>query len=104
MTLVGQAPARLTVEQVAWVLGCQPHDIPVLVSCRLLKPLGNPSQNGVKYFSTIEVRDLTKDRSWLSKMTQTLSQHWHRKNLKVRPCKGPPSEPAMLELAPAING
>ena len=34
---------RLTSEQVAWVLNCQPHDVPVLVMGRLLKPLGNPS-------------------------------------------------------------
>jgi hypothetical protein len=78
--LVGQPPARLNVEQVAWVLGCQAHDVPILVSSRLLKPLGNPPQNGTKFFSTAEVTELTKDRSWLAKMTQTISQHWHNRN------------------------
>jgi hypothetical protein len=24
------------------VLNCQPHDVPILVAARLLKPLGNP--------------------------------------------------------------
>ena len=32
-----QLPARLTVEQAAWVLGCQPHDAPILIMGRLLK-------------------------------------------------------------------
>ena len=60
LRLVGQAPARLTVEQAAWVLGCQVHDVPILVSCRLLKPLGNPPANGIKFFSTAEVTELTE--------------------------------------------
>ena len=50
LRLVGQAPARLTAEQVAWVLGCQPHDVPVLIATRLLKPLGSPLPSSVKYF------------------------------------------------------
>jgi hypothetical protein len=29
--------ARLTAEQVAWVLNCQPHDVPVMVAAKLLK-------------------------------------------------------------------
>ena len=52
LSLLGQLPARLTFEQAAWVLNCQPHDVPVLVASRLLKPLGNPPANGVKYFAT----------------------------------------------------
>jgi hypothetical protein len=72
------------VEQVAWVLGCQAHDVPILMSSRLLKPLGNPPQNGTKYFSTAEVAELTKDRSWLSKITQTISQHWQKRNARLK--------------------
>ncbi len=82
LTLVGKPPARLTVEQAAWVLGCQSHDVPVLIACRLLKPLGNPPQNGSKFFSTAEVTEMSKDRAWLAKMTQTISQHWHKKNAR----------------------
>jgi hypothetical protein len=43
LSVLRQLPARLTSEQVAWVLNCQPHDVPVLVMGRLLKPLANPS-------------------------------------------------------------
>ena len=82
LALVGQPPARLTVEQVAWVLGCQPHDVPILVSSRLLKPLGNPPPNGIKFFALSEVLELAKDRSWLAKVTNTVNQAWHKKNAR----------------------
>jgi len=84
LTLVGQPPARLTVEQVAWTLGCQPHDVPILVATRLLKPLGNPPPNGIKFFATLEVLELVRDRSWLARMTNTVNQHWQRKNAQQK--------------------
>ena len=80
LQLLGQIPARLTVEQTAWVLNCQPHDLPVLVGARLLKPLGNPQPNSVKYFASVEVLELAKDRAWLARMTNAVNQHWQRKN------------------------
>src|SRR5437868_9145319 len=55
LTLLGQLPARLTAEQAAWVLNCQQHDVPILVASRLLKPLGNPPPNGIKFFATVDV-------------------------------------------------
>lgn len=84
LSLVGRPPARLTVEQAAWVLGCQTHDMPILIASRLLKPLGNPPQNGTKFFSTAEVTEIAKDRAWLAKMTQTISQHWHKRNVRQK--------------------
>jgi hypothetical protein len=51
LSLLGQLPARLTAEQVAWVLNCQPHDVPILVAARRLKPLGNPPPNSVNFFA-----------------------------------------------------
>jgi hypothetical protein len=80
LSLLGQLPARLTAEQAAWVLNCQAHDVPILVAARLLKPLGNPPSNSVKFFATAEVLELAKDRGWLSRMTNALNQHWQKKN------------------------
>jgi len=42
------------------VLNCQPHDVPALIASRLLKPLGNPAQNGTKFFCTADVWSLPK--------------------------------------------
>jgi hypothetical protein len=82
LSLLGQLPARLTAEQAGWVLNCQSHDVPALVNARLLKPLGNPSQNSTKYFATADVLELTKDRSWLVKVSNTICQHWQKQNAK----------------------
>jgi len=86
LSLLGQLPARLTVEQAAWVLNCQPHDVPILVAARLLKPLGNPPPNSVKYFATLELLEHIKDRTWLAKITSALNQHWQRKNADKKMC------------------
>jgi hypothetical protein len=90
LILLGQLPARLTAEQAAWVLNCQPHDVPILIGSRLLKPLGNPPSNGIKFFATLDVLELTKDRSWLVKVTTAINQHWHKQNArkKSRPHNG----------------
>ena len=84
LTLLGQLPARLTAEQAAWALNCQPHDVPILVASRLLKPLGNPPPNGIKFFATAEVLELAKDRSWLVKITNAVNQHWQKKNARKK--------------------
>jgi hypothetical protein len=80
LTLLGKPPARLVADQVAWVLNCQPHDVPILVATRLLKPLGNPPVNGIKYFSASDVLELSNDRVWLTKATNAITQHWQKKN------------------------
>ena len=97
----GQAPARLTAEQTAWVLNCQPHDIPVLVVARLLKPLGSPQPNSVKYFATLEILELAKDRAWLSRATNAVSHHWRQKNQQKKSTASP-SGPAETPV-PAVT-
>ena len=84
LTLLGQLPGRLTAEQAAWVLNCQAYDVPILVGPRLLKPLGNPPPNSVKYFAALEVMEQAKDRTWLAKVTSALKQHWQNKNAAKR--------------------
>ena len=90
LMLLGQLPARLNVEQTAWVLNCQAHDVPILITKRLLKPLGNPPANGVKYFSTMLLLDLTRDASWLAKMTNAIHDYWRAKNLRKNSAAIPP--------------
>ena len=80
LSLLRQPPARLTVEQTAWLLNCPPHDIPILVAARLLKPLGSPPPNAVKFFAAAEILKLAEDRAWLARVTSALQQYWHAKN------------------------
>jgi len=92
LTLLGQLPARLTAEQAAWVLNCQPHDIPALVTARLLKPLGNPAANSIKFFATADLLESTQDRNWLVRVTCTIYQHWHAKNAHQKSSGRRPAE------------
>jgi hypothetical protein len=39
----------------------EPADVPILVAARLLKPLGNPPPNSVKYFAASELFEQMKD-------------------------------------------
>jgi hypothetical protein len=84
LRLLGQLPARLTAAQAAWVLNCQTHDVPILVAARLLKPLGNPAANGIKFFATAELLELAKDKAWLVKVTNAVNQHWQKNNAAKR--------------------
>jgi hypothetical protein len=84
LRLLGQLPARLTAEQAAWVLNCQPHDVPALVTAKLLKPLGNPSANTIKFYATADLLELMKDRNWLVRVTSTINLHWHNKNARQK--------------------
>ena len=76
----GHLPARVSAEQAGWLLNCLPHNIPVLVGARLLKPLGNPPANGYKYFATADIIELSKDKAWLGRMTNAIHNYWRNKN------------------------
>ena len=52
------------------------------VRLSLLKPLGNPSANGTKYFATADLLETAKDRAWLVKMTTAINTHWQKQNAK----------------------
>src|SRR4051812_40508185 len=80
-------PARIGAPLTAKLLGFAEHDVPILVSEGLLKPLGNPAQNAPKYFSGVEILGLASDHAWLNKATQKLSQHWLKKRGKQRNCE-----------------
>lgn len=84
LSIAGQLPARLTAEQTAWVLGCQLHDMPILIASRLLKPLGNPAPNSIKFFAAAEVLELSRERSWLTRMTAAINGHWKGQNARKR--------------------
>ena len=86
LRLLGRLPARLTAEQAAWVLNCQAHDVPILVAVHLLKPLGNSPPHSVKFFAASELLAQVQDRTWLAKVTNTLNQHWQKKNAAKKNC------------------
>ncbi len=73
-------PAMLDPGQTAALIGYAEHDIPVLVSAGLLKPLGNPPANSVKHFATVQVMELAGEIALLSEMRNVVYERWRIKN------------------------
>ena len=77
-------PGRLTPSEAAWRLGFEPDHMPILVNLGLLKPLGRPTANTVKYFASAEIEVLRNDPKWLAKATDALRHKWKLKNDAAR--------------------
>ena len=72
-------PARLSVDQVAELLGFARHDIQILMRGKLLRPLGKPAPNAPKWFAACEVELLRSDRHWLDEATKATILYWKNK-------------------------
>jgi len=77
---IRRLPGRLTVAQASILLGFNSIDLPVLITKRLLRPLGKPAPNAIKYFARRDIEQLSDDSAWLSRATQTMYEHWHKRN------------------------
>lgn len=73
-------PARLTIAETGWYLGFSDHDVSVLASLGLLKPLGHPPLSGSKYFALVELEKLRSDPRWLGRACDTIVKYWKDKN------------------------
>ena len=62
-------PARLNADQTADLLGFEKDDLALLARAGLLVPLGNPTANAVKYYSTVDVAAFSEDRDRLDQAT-----------------------------------
>jgi hypothetical protein len=85
-----QMPARVGVDETAWILGFAPHDIAVLVNAGLLKPLGHPPASGTKFFATATLQKLREDINWLSRASDAIVKHWQIKNVRKSKNQFPP--------------
>lgn len=83
-------PAMLNMAQTAALIGLAEHDIPVLVSLRLLEPLGNPPPNAVKHFATVQVMELAGEIAQLGKIRNAVYEHWRHKNARKSPVESKP--------------
>ena len=91
---VTRLPGRMTSEQAAPVLGFMPHDIVILCRAKLLKALGSPAANAVKYFASAEILRCSLDEAWLGKATKAIYQYWEAQN-KKRSAKRGHAEPIL---------
>ena len=70
-----RVPGRMTVEEAAWYLGFSQTDISILVGVGLLKPLGKPASNGIRYFARPDLDQLCGDSKWLDRASAALGRH-----------------------------
>ena len=66
----------MNAEEVAVLVGYSVHDIPVLVRAGLLKPLGAPAPNAIKYFTSSDIEEKVSDPKWGAGVTYCLYKHW----------------------------
>jgi hypothetical protein len=81
-------PARLDAAQTAWFLGFDPHEIPMLVSAGLLKPLGHPARNSTKFFATEILEQLRRDEKWLARASDAIGSYWRESNARKQTARG----------------
>lgn len=76
-------PSRLSKEEAAILLGFKAHEIPILVSGKLLKPLGDPSPYGAKFFCAADIAEKGSDANFLNRATKAVQKYW-KENHKNR--------------------
>jgi len=62
-------PARLNASQTADILGFEKDDLALISKAGLLVPLGNPTNNAVKYYATMDVAAFSENRNRLDQAT-----------------------------------
>ena len=73
-------PGRLRYPEAGVLLGFSVHDVATLVRLKLLRPLGDPAPNSVKYLATPELEKLAADPNWLDRATRAIARDWKRRN------------------------
>ena len=95
-------PARFNAEEAAWYLGFAAHDIPVLISKGLLKPLGHPTDATVKFFAFAVLQELRNDAKWLARATDAMISHWRGKNARKAKRQEAFSDDRVLHDVPVV--
>ena len=68
-------PGRLTDEETSWFIGFNLYDIFILALAGLLKPLGQPVPNAIKYFDLATLCELKQDSTWQYRATKEIMGH-----------------------------
>jgi hypothetical protein len=89
--------ARLEMQEAGWYLGFAPHAIPILIRAGLLKPLGRPAANEVKYFAMASLAELRGDTQWLERASDALTRYWQYKNGRESSLHSEPASKAVSQ-------
>jgi hypothetical protein len=70
-------------------LPCRPFAVPLHPRCN---PCAAEPPRSVKFFATLELLELVKNRAWLAKVTNALNQHWQKRNAAKKNCPASDSQ------------
>jgi hypothetical protein len=76
-------PARLTIEQVALLLGFQVYEILILVRLGKIKCVNHQSRNSRKYFHGQYILKLAEDGDFIEKASKLVSKVVRENNRKI---------------------
>ena len=91
-------PGALGKVETSWLLGFSEKEVAILVAKGHLKPLGRPSPNAPKYFSSAEVERFKRDPEWLGRAREFIQAFWRKKNERQRQRKGGGLKPLRKQL------
>ena len=77
-------PYRIGFREASLILGVAPEEISVLISYKLLTPLGSPGPNSPKYFATVQIEKLRDNLQWIETATTLLDEYWTAKKANQR--------------------
>ena len=83
-----EKPARLSRQEVAWMLRFTEDDITMLVSAGALKPLGKPAKNAPKWFARVDIERLKENAAWLARATEIVRKAWEERNKSRKKSSG----------------
>ena len=83
-------PARLDASQTADILGFEKDDLALISRAGLLVPLGNPTNNAVKYYATADVAAFSENRNRLDQATAIIYAR-NRSKFDVQKLRSPES-------------
>lgn len=66
-------------EEAALFLGVNPYDMSIPEVRKVIPPL-NSEANSVKYWATIDLEEVWKDRNKLVRISRAIYEHWQRRN------------------------
>ena len=95
-----RVPGRLTMQEASWHLGFSMSDMTILVGTGLLKPLGKPAPNAIRFFARPELDQLTNDVKWLDRACAALGRHWRVRNERLTRKKPNASRTSRLKKSP----
>lgn len=83
-------PARLNASQTADILGFEKDDLALISRTGLLVPLGDPTNNAVKYYATVDVAAFSENRNRLDQATAIIYAR-NRSKFDVQKIRSPAS-------------